>query len=339
MGRKCNKQLTGDTVKEYLNIYPDMLSLTLARLIYKENQLLYRDVEHVRGMIRYYRHANGKGRSKSKKWKREQKPVKEWMKQFRLHEEDDQIPDYIIPVTNKKMGCLFDVHLPYHHTVSLEATLQYFQDEKVDSILIGGDLIDFYMISSFVRDPRKRNFLYEIEMAHEFFELLRAIFPKEKIFYKLGNHEARWQRFLITKAPEVLGFPEFELDQILTLKDYKVECIHDLAKIKYGHLNIVHGHEFGRTLWSPVNPARGLFLRAKANTMCGHYHQSSEHAESNIDEKLVGCWSVGSLCQLKPAYKPFAYTKWNHGAAIVEQHEDGNFSVDNFKVIRGKIRS
>jgi hypothetical protein len=52
----------------------------------------------------------------------------------------------------------------------------------------------------------------------------------------------------------------------------------------------------------------------------------------------MACFSIGCLCQLTPKYRPFAYTKWNHGFAIVEIDGDGSFEVNNYRIIKGKVR-
>ena len=47
----------------------------------------------------------------------------------------------------------------------------------------------------------------------------------------------------------------------------------------------------------------------------------------NADEKQA------VKTELAPEYRPFAFTKWNLGAAWVEVYEDGSFMVDNFRII------
>jgi hypothetical protein len=103
-------------------------------------------------------------------------------------------------------------------------------------------------------------------------------------------------------------------------------------------LLVIHGHEFGESVFSPVNPARGLFLKAKCSVLAGHNHQTSQHHENNLKGDSMACFSTGALCQLTPEYRPFAFTKWNHGFAIVEIEESGIFEVHNYRVIDGKAR-
>ena len=40
---------------------------------------------------------------------------------------------------------------------------------------------------------------------------------------------------------------------------------------------------------------------------------------------------------MEPEYAPYAFTKWNHGAAFITKNEAGTFHVDNFRIIDGKI--
>lgn len=52
-------KLQGKTVDEYLDKFPDCASLTLARVIFKDNPALFINIDHVRAMIRYRRGAYG----------------------------------------------------------------------------------------------------------------------------------------------------------------------------------------------------------------------------------------------------------------------------------------
>jgi hypothetical protein len=85
---------------------------------------------------------------------------------------------------------------------------------------------------------------------------------------------------------------------------------------------------------NPVNPARGLYMRAKKTAFCDHYHQSSEHTESSINNDIVTCWSGGCLCGLHPDYLPL--NKWNHGFAEI-YNDDDYFTINNRKIINYKL--
>ena len=164
-------------------------------------------------------------------------------------------------------------------------------------------------------------------------DILKKTF-NAKIYFKIGNHEERYFHFLWMKAHEIVGVEEFELENIIKSRAEGIEIIKDKRIIKAGDLNIIHGHEFGGSVFSPVNIARGLFLRGKVSAMQGHNHQTSEHTESDMNGNITTTWSIGCLCELNPAYLPI--NRWNRGFSIVDI--DGqDFDVRNKRIHKGKI--
>jgi len=153
------------------------------------------------------------------------------------------------------------------------------------------------------------------------------------IVFKTGNHSERYEKFLIQKAPELFDIEVLAFENIIAVPG--IEYVKNKRIIKAGKLNITHGHEFGESIFSPVNPARGLYLRAKASVIAGHHHQTSEHTEADMNGKVTGAWSIGCLCDLNPHYRPL--NKWNHGFAVVD-HDGDEFEVSNHKIINGKIK-
>lgn len=149
-----------------------------------------------------------------------------------------------------------------------------------------------------------------------------------------GN--SRWKKYLWTKAPELTGVEIFELENILQLKEHGWIYVPDMAEIHAGNnFTIVHGHEFSESIYSPVNPARGLYLRFEDNAICGHYHRSSHHSQKTGRGKIKVTWSTGCLCLLRPEYATM--NKWNCGFAIWSRESENDFHVRNFKIIDGKI--
>lgn len=232
-----------------------------------------------------------------------------------------------------KIGLLQDIHLPYYDPEALGIALDYLEGYKPDTLILNGDILDCYHVSSFVKDPLERRMDEEIEVLRDFVALLKTTFPSARIIYKLGNHEERWERYILTKAPELFGIEAFDFENVMNLG---IEVIKDKRIIEAGNLHIMHGHEFGRSIFSPVNPARGFFMRAKTNVIGGHYHQPSEHIEQDLGGKIIGAWSTGCLCDLTPKYMPI--NRWSHGFATVDLDEDGTFEVRNLKIINGRVR-
>jgi len=320
--------------REYRTKYGmQMPTLTLAKIMYKENKEAFNTVDHARTILRTIEGKSGTKMRKDIKDKSlymtEERPKNPW----KLPEsEETKYEPFIIKA--KKLAVLSDIHIPYHSVAALSAALDFIQAEKPTAILLNGDTIDMYALSRFQKDPRKRSVAHELQATRDFLDVLSQF--GAKIYFKIGNHEERYENYLMRVAPELLGVREFELKHLLELDARGIDLISDKRIMKANDLNIVHGHEFGQSIFSPVNIARGLFLRGKVTAMQGHNHSVSEHTESNMNGEITTTWSLGCLCELNPAYLPI--NKWAHGMAIVDLSDNGkDFHVRNYRIHKGKI--
>lgn len=326
------KTTKADLCREYRLKYPHMPTLKLARIVYNENKLEFKDVEDTRSKLRYI---EGKHGDKNRKYAREDVKL-EANRPFNPYKlpESDETQYERHKLNYKRIGVLSDIHAPYHSIPALTAAIHYLKDWNPDCILLNGDVIDAHNLSRYEKDPNKRKFADELKCFQQLFQVLQHNFPKAQIIYKLGNHDDRYQHFLWTKAGELNGVEEFLFENIIKTRANGIVVIGEKRIIKAGGLSILHGHEFASSIMSPVNIARGLYLRAKDSALCGHHHRTSEHTEASINDKLVTTWSVGCLSELHPAYMPI--NSWNHGFAVVEV--DGEqYDVTNLRIHNGKV--
>jgi predicted phosphodiesterase len=319
-----------DICRSYIKKFPNFPNAKLSRIILKENPLMFDNVENIRTMIRSI--TGNLGQNKHKKDAEFHAPPKT-SNPYKLPESDEtDFKPYVIKAT--RVLVMSDIHIPYHSISALTAVFDYTKNMNIDAVLLNGDVLDFFGLSRYCKDPKKRNFSAELKAFEEFMNILNDIY-KCKIYFKLGNHEERYNHFLWMKAGEIADVEEFKLEEILKKRAKDVSIISDKRIIRLGHLNVLHGHEFSGGVFSPVNIARGLFLKAKASAMQGHNHQTSEHSESNLEGKLTTTFSLGCLCELNPEYMPI--NKWNHGFAIVDIDDKGNFEVSNKRILKGKV--
>jgi predicted phosphodiesterase len=307
----------------------EMPTLKLARIMYKENPLRFNSVQVARNSLQSIEGKKSDGTKPSIGAPTEPRPYNP----YNLPKSDEASYEPFI-LDCRRLLVLSDIHIPYHSIDSLSAAFDYAKKEKPDAILLNGDTLDFFQLSRFCKEPGKRSFAHELSAFKEFFEVISKAFGA-KIYFKLGNHEERYNHFLWQKAGELDGVNEFKLEEIIKARAEGIEVIGDKRIIKAGELDIIHGHEFGGSVFSPVNIARGLFLKAKVSAMQGHNHQPSEHTETDMNGKITTTWSTGCLCELHPAYLPI--NKWAHGFAIVDVAESGEFEVRNKRIHKGKV--
>ena len=320
-------------LEELCSKFPDASNLGLAKRAKRERPESFRTVENARDMIRIIRGAHGKHNRNQATQPRPKGKAGQVPKMPPSLAE----PWEAVQVDAKQVGIISDVHVPYHSEIAFGASVEALKREKIDTLLINGDFADFYQVSRHQRDPKHRRFSEELKAVVQGLEWLRSEFPKIRIVYKLGNHEERWQVFVWNRAPEIYDLPAVQIDELLQAKRLGIEVVGDQRPIMLGQLPVLHGHELGKSIFSPVNPARGAFLRTHHTVLVGHSHQTSGHADTDMFHKETFVWSTGCLCDLTPEYA--RVNRWNHGFALVEVASDKSFNVTNKRINRaGAVR-
>src|SRR5690606_12063218 len=241
-------------------------------------------------------------------------------------DQEIDIESVTLPTRLNRIGVLSDIHFPYHDRDALATALKYIKDFGANTIILNGDIVDCYQLSSFAKDPLARSFKYEIDLVKAFFAELRRIFGDIEILYSIGNHEVRFERFMMDKASELKGL--IDIEDIFGFNEYRIKHVPSEAFIKAGNLNILHGHE--TKVGGSINHARNTMIKTGVSTLFGHFHRTQESLSKNLNGKVYGAYATGCMCKLKPKYMPI--NGWNHGFATVELEKGGNFEVDNRKM-------
>ena len=334
---------TSDIVAEYCAKYPAMPSLTLARIIYKDNPKSFKSIESARTSVRYVRGANGTKLRDTASGK--------YAGLFD-HVERTRVTPYALPKTwahektifklpvqDNKIGFISDAQVPFQDNESIEACYEWLKKKGINTLFINGDWVDFYGISSFEKDPRRRDFVFEYHCILQSLEHLRHHFPKIKIYYNLdANHEIRYEKYMSIKSRELLSLdlPEYSLESLLRLSYFDIIPLKHNYYCQIGKLIVLHGHTLFRGQTSPVSTARTVFMKAKMSTIASHCHQVSEYTDPKIDGDLITCWTNGCLMDLNVEYNQHG-NRYSHGFAYIETEKDGSFMVENKRIHRGKV--
>lgn len=328
--------IKSEIAREYLRKFPNFPNLKLARIVYKENPLSFSDVEDARRTIRTVLGKNGSAhifKTNKEFITKEDKP----RNPYNLPEShQEKRPPFKLPVGCNNILLISDLHIPYHDIDAITIALNYGKEKNVNTIFINGDLIDNHKVSRFENDPKKRSVKQEFDATMQFLESLRINFPDASIYWLKGNHCIRWEKFLIAKVREIWDDDYFQLEQRLQLNKFNVKLIDDKILVKAGKLSITHGHHIFKGIFSPVNPARGAWMKAKQSVIVGHLHRASHHPEVDLDGKVISCWSTGCLCELKPDYSPLSSNS-QHGFAHIMIERNGDYTVKNYQIINGKL--
>ena len=327
-----------DIARSYRDKYGmKMPSLKLARIMYAENNLTFKDVEDARDKLRYIEGKKGENQIDKIKKTTYMMPQDRPKNPYNLPESyQEKRTPFKLPTACNNILLISDLHIPYHDIDAITLALNYGVENKINTIFINGDLIDNHQVSRFERDPKKRSVKQEFNATKQFLRSLRATFPDAHIYWLKGNHCIRWEKFLLQKAGEIWDDPYFHLEERLQLNEERVHLLDDKVLVKAGKLSITHGHHVFKGVFAPVSPARGAFLRTKQTVIVGHLHRASHHPEITLDGEVISCWSTGCLCELRPDYSPLVSNS-QHGFAHILVEKDGNFHVKNFQIINGKL--
>jgi hypothetical protein len=319
-----------------INEMPNASTNALSRILYERHPLDFVSVSGCRSLIRYYRNEKTRSSKTIIVGERTKSTKKQFMsRKIELPESDYKANEnFIIPKGQNNILILSDIHFPYQDNKALQLAIDYGIEHKVNAIYLNGDTLDFYQCSRFIKDRRLRDMAGELQMGRDFLKILKDTFNCP-IYFKIGNHEKRYEDYLMIKAPELLGIDDFKLEQLLRFREFGVTLVKDRQMALAGKLPILHGHEWFAGFAPPVNPARGLFLKAKESCIIGHHHRTSEHTEKNLSGDVTTTWSTGCLCGLQPEYSP--YNNYNHGFAHVRVNKDGTYIVKNIRIIDYKI--
>lgn len=305
---------------------PEIPSMTLARRLIANGSKLFSSVESARSCIRTIRGENGTKNRKGEKFKANKK-----RSIADIVPTSDSQPEQTKPVNLNLDGhgtIISDVHIPYHSQRAIQVALEHSEKSgAMDWLFINGDFIDFYTLSRWNKNPKSRRIEDELGMARDLLADLAKYY--KKIIYKSGNHERRFETYLYMNAPELSGLPCLTLAAQMEATKHDIQMIGAQQIVHIGkYLTIAHGHELAGGN-SPVNPARGAFMKAKDNVIVGHHHKPSEHVEANIRRKVTSAFSLGCLCELSPPYAPV--NGYVHGFANMKV-EGNDFEVFNHRI-------
>ena len=321
-------------VDEYMEKFPNAPSRQIARILRKDHPAIFDTEDTARNLVRYRRGAIGTyNRSKTK----HTKPTTP-LNPYALPASDENVfePHEIDVSFKRRAALLADIHFPYYSIPALTLAIKAAKRFDSDLIILNGDQLDCHWLSKFEHDLRARKFKDEVDGMKRLLDRIRDLFPKAEIIWKNGNHDERFEAYMKRKAPELFEIEDFQLENIMGLAEFGIIYVTDKRPIYLGKMAVLHGHEYPNSFAQPVNPARGMFLRAKECVIVGHWHQSSKHTEPTLRNRPIGVWSTGCLCELHPKYMPL--NKWNHGFALIETDTDGGFQVQNKEIISGKVQ-
>ncbi len=328
-----------DLVRTFLEENPTIKeNRKLAKMLHSKYPLLFKTVDSARGVVRGVQGLSGK-QSIDKKGVSVlfvEKLAELRAKHNIVTETEMDLSPYVLNSRFKRPLILSDTHFPYTDMKALDIALDDGYKSGCDSIIINGDFEDFKTLAKFLSKPNAMRAIETMEGAKDLLKYIKESLGVKTIYHE-GNHTVRWEHYLLRNAPEFWGLADITLKGLYDCAKQNIDYVENERYMNVGKLAVAHGNHIVKGIFAPVNAARGVFTKTNSSTLIGHVHRTSEHIETDIHGKVIGCWSTGCLTNVRPEYNP-QVSKHNHGFAIVDVDKNGDFEVLNKKIINYKIK-
>lgn len=215
----------------------------------------------------------------------------------------------------QKVVVIPDIHAPYEDYRALHGVYKFIKDYKPDKVVQLGDMVDFYALSKFDKDPSRILSLQgEIDVARYHLKELRKV-HKGSITMLEGNHEMRLMKYLRAN-PEMASLKSVNtVPALLGLKDFNVDYKKSemINSVLFKHGNLVRSNS--------AYTAKGEFDSEGTSGVSGHTHRLGTHYVTNRSGQHAW-FEMGHICEPKAAeYMEGKVPNWQQGFGVMEYNK------------------
>lgn len=225
-----------------------------------------------------------------------------------------------------------DFHFPFQDDRAISQFLNFVKKYKPNTVILNGDVLDFYCLSRFDKNPERLGTLQEeLNQVSDFLIKLRNCCKKStQIIYILGNHEDRLRKYIWTHN-ELAGLDNLKLEKMIDVKTPNVKIV---KRFNLGRLLFTHGSIVRKYSGYSANAELEKY---KTSGSSGHTHRLGSFFQSgyygNTEWHESGC-----MCKLDAEYLE-SEPNWQQGF-IVGMIEDSPFAEpDEYAMYPVKINS
>lgn len=203
-----------------------------------------------------------------------------------------------------------DFHGQFRDKKTCSMFFNFLKREKPDRIILNGDIVDFYSISRFDKDPSRKEDLQD--ELNDGYNLLFDICGccDAKVDYTQGNHEKRLEKYLRSNAAALATLDALKIESLLGFEELGITYHRDGVWV--GDLFVYHGslvmQEAGYT-------AKAERLKNGCSGISGHTHRDGKSPRRHRGGQLCW-WENFCMCGLEPEYVE-GVANWTQGWSMV----------------------
>jgi hypothetical protein len=232
----------------------------------------------------------------------------------------------------KTVAFICDTHNPYQDRKIVRLTREFLKERQPDYLIFGGDMCDFYQISTFDKNPERKDKLQaDLDSTHDMLGEFCQDLPNTIFYYLEGNHEDRLRKTLWSNADAFSSLRVMKLESLLGLSDYHITLIpYEKGLMINDSFLALHGDI------SSINSgwtAKRLYEKHGGCGIAGHCHRQGSYLKRNRFG-VYGWWEGGCLCTLEPDY--ISHPNWTQGFSLVT-FIGKRFFVESIPIVDGKF--
>lgn len=235
----------------------------------------------------------------------------------------------------KKGIVINDQHIPYEDKKANDLVFRFIQDFKPDIIDIAGDTCDFWQISKFSTDPKRKTTIQkDIDKTHLYLSNLRSCAPQAEIELHAGNHVDRMRKYIWENAGELVCIRSLDMRFLLQLDKLNISYIESAEGYrKRGNLIITHGTAVSQ---DSAMTARRNLQRYGLSVICGHTHRGGSTYKTDL-MGTRGAWENFCLCRFDLAQEwRMGVCNWQQGFSYIYYYPE-RFEVHQCPIIKGRF--
>lgn len=253
----------------------------------------------------------------------------EEMKEYNFVPKKPEYIDFhtIQPGSSRKRGLLlFCKHVPFHNVRQLDAELKMIAHIKPDFLVLGGDFIDAFSVSSHNKGEWAMPGLTlqdEYDQTNVVLDMLCRALPAgcERVYIE-GNHEERVRRFKKPVDSAKLGGAIVDYPQALKLTERGFVALapYREARCFIGNLCVIHGLYWG------IHAAAKHLNEINQSVAFGHTHRWQNYSNGPATAYNLG-WGGDIDAKVFRFKSWWERARWVNGCAVVDLHENGKTTV------------
>lgn len=227
-----------------------------------------------------------------------------------------------------------DIHVPYHCPKFIKLSNKIIKEVNPDGLIQCGDFVDAFQISTYSKDPGRKNFL--VDDINDFKQILnewaRNLKTGANIHLLEGNHEVRLSKYVASHCRDLHGLvPDWPTLLGLDLRNkasrhkWHWHPYHKWNSCQIGDCTIMHGFYYNQ------HCAATILNKYRTNTISGHTHRVQYIMDGQHYAISLGHGSNES----ETAHQPTP-TGWEQAMALLHVDNQGKTSVDILRVKNGR---